>query len=110
MLKGLITSGRPARFPLPLNALIAFSTALLRFDREQKKYVPRDLPLDKPLDDGKQKFFINKQGDIMELSIKEQSRFLRNYYKWRNRKGEKWRVEEYKPEAFNGISIDGEES
>jgi len=45
----------------------------------------------------------------MELSIKEQSRFLRNYYKWRNRKGEKWRVEEYKPEAFNGISFNGKE-
>ena len=56
---------------------------------------------DKPLDDGRHKFFINKQGDIMELSLAEQARFLRKYYEcepprsyWRGRNPE-WSIEEF---------------
>ena len=73
-----------------------------RFDRERQRYVPRNLPLDKPLDDGRQKFFINKLGDIMDLSIEEQEIFLRKYYELCEKsKNRKWRVEEYAPEASN---------
>ena len=57
----------------------------------------RDLPLSEPLDDGRQKFFINKEGDILELTLAEQSEFLRKYYKWRNRKRPKRSVEEVNP-------------
>jgi len=62
------------------------------------------LPLKAPLDDKRTKFFINKKGDILDLSLEEQTEFLRKYYKWRNRKSPKWTMEEFKVE--NNIQND----
>ena len=66
-----------------------------RLSVKKERFINLRLPLTKPLDDGRQKFFINKQGDILNLSLNEQTDFLRKYYDWRKRKDLDWSVEEF---------------